>query len=473
MEEWSMVKTSHRLSEQQVSYVFTPEDEEVRIRTELAAKTCAPLLLLGPTGSGKSRLASHIHSRHPSPRRKGPFRTVSCANLTSTLIDSELFGHRRGAFTGAAADHIGLVESANGGTLFLDEIGELPQELYSKLLLLLANSEIKRVGDTEQRKVDVRIIAATDQTLEGLGDRMPLPLLERFRQWPPIELRSLRFDWAKKWILFRQFVEFEAERQGLTRPTNIGFLSWYFVVGYPWPGNIRELESYAHYALHFECLQNGRFNIDKGFGFFDKRELVSKRKSASKPEDYSVATLLRQGHLKPFGERPNLDGEPNPLIQGMGNPVALDFVRSVWARQHDSRDNLWKRMSQGTPVANNWWRYPGPQWNDPWLHQSENCHCAGLLWQGDMAHIELLRKWNAEVQVPAQLPWSTEIDEQVSFKSPFESQLGEKIVEGLLAGTIHFRSLTDYIRERLYSIEPALGRGKLEGMGIPRNRGDR
>ena len=123
-----------------------------------------PVLLLGETGTGKSILARAIH--YSGPRSKRPFITVSCPSLEKGLVESELFGHRRGAFTGAVSDRVGKVQAAEGGTLFLDEIGDLPLELQPKLLRLLEEKAYERVGDTHEQKADVRIISATNHDLE-------------------------------------------------------------------------------------------------------------------------------------------------------------------------------------------------------------------------------------------------------------------------------------------------------------------
>ena len=129
-----------------------------------AAESDASILLFGESGTGKSVLAREIHQR--SPRSSAPFVTVSCPSLSQQLLESDLFGHAKGAFTGAAADTWGKVAAAEGGTLFLDEIGELPMESQSKLLRLLQEKEYERVGETESRRANVRVIAATNRNLK-------------------------------------------------------------------------------------------------------------------------------------------------------------------------------------------------------------------------------------------------------------------------------------------------------------------
>ncbi len=129
-----------------------------------AASTPVSILILGESGTGKSVAARAVH--HRSPRAEKPLVTVHCPGLSRELLESELFGHAKGAFTGAVRDHWGKVKAANGGTLFLDEIGELPMELQPKLLRLLQDREYERVGETTLRTADVRIIAATNRDLK-------------------------------------------------------------------------------------------------------------------------------------------------------------------------------------------------------------------------------------------------------------------------------------------------------------------
>ena len=133
-------------------------------QVQRVARRPITVLLRGETGTGKGVVAREIHNQ--SPRRGGPFVTVDCGALAESLWESELFGHKKGAYTGAASDRQGLIESASGGTVFLDEIGNAPIELQSRLLQVLQESVIRRVGETATTKVDVRLIAATNRDLE-------------------------------------------------------------------------------------------------------------------------------------------------------------------------------------------------------------------------------------------------------------------------------------------------------------------
>jgi transcriptional regulator with GAF, ATPase, and Fis domain len=136
---------------------------EVSRRIRLVAPRLTPVLIEGPTGSGKELVAEALHRL--SPRSRKPFVAINCAAIPEALLEAELFGHTRGAFTGAVQSRVGRIESADGGTLFLDEIGEMPLGLQSKLLRFVECGELQRVGDNETIKVDVRILAATHRPL--------------------------------------------------------------------------------------------------------------------------------------------------------------------------------------------------------------------------------------------------------------------------------------------------------------------
>src|SRR5262249_5430531 len=141
----------------------SPALREVLEQVDIVAPTDATVLVLGETGTGKELIARAIHDR--SSRRERPFVKVNCAAVPSGLLESELFGHERGAFTGAVAQKIGRFELADGGTLFLDEVGDLPLELQPKLLRVLQEQEFERLGGTRTIGVDVRVIAATNREL--------------------------------------------------------------------------------------------------------------------------------------------------------------------------------------------------------------------------------------------------------------------------------------------------------------------
>ena len=208
---------------------------------EKVAPSEARVLITGPNGSGKELVAKAIHEK--SARNKGPMVEVNCAAIPSELIESELFGHEKGAFTGAAQKREGRFEQANGGTLFLDEIGDMPSEAQTRLLRVLADGEFYRVGGHTAVKVDVRIIAATHQDLETLVTenrfredlyhrlnviRVHLPRLADRREDIP-ELMQHFFHSAAK--------ELEMEPKALSPEAEE------FLYSLPWPGNVRQLEN--------------------------------------------------------------------------------------------------------------------------------------------------------------------------------------------------------------------------------------
>jgi len=212
-----------------------------------AAASDATVLLLGESGTGKSMLARAMHER--SSRAKAPFVTVSCPSLSRELLESELFGHVKGAFTGALVETVGKVTVAEGGTLFLDEIGDLPLEIQAKLLRLLQEKEYERVGDTRSRRADVRIISATNKDLgpavaegrfrEDLYYRLNVisihipPLRDRAVDLPRIAEKQLQFFSRRSG---KPDLTFSPEAMQAMR-------------AYSWPGNLRELRNVIERAV--------------------------------------------------------------------------------------------------------------------------------------------------------------------------------------------------------------------------------
>ncbi len=201
------------------------------------AESDATILLEGETGTGKGLLASAIHEG--SPRKHGPFSVVDCGSIPPNLIESELFGHEKGSFTGAATQRIGAFEAGKGGTVFLDEIGELPLDMQPKLLRALEEKLVKRIGGNEQIKLDIRVIAATNRDLRSEINRGRFRSdvyyrLNTFRlRVPP--LRERREDIA---LLIRHFYEQLAPGEGEPPAELLASL-----VKHDWPGNVRELRA--------------------------------------------------------------------------------------------------------------------------------------------------------------------------------------------------------------------------------------
>ncbi len=225
----------------------SPAIRQVVQLLEAAAASTAPVLILGESGTGKELAAAAIHRR--SPRADGPFIRVNCAALPETVIESELFGHEKGAFTGADRRRKGRFEAASGGSLFLDEIGEMPPTVQIKLLRVLQEGEIERVGSHTPIKVDVRIISATNQDLARLVEE------GRFRQdlyyrinVVPITMPPLRQRVEDIPLLAETFVERVRLRSGRDI-TGLAPEAMQALMAYPWPGNVRELINAIEYAF--------------------------------------------------------------------------------------------------------------------------------------------------------------------------------------------------------------------------------
>jgi len=213
--------------------------QRVLERARLAAATDAPVLLLGETGTGKEMLARAIHAA--SPRVRSPFVPVNCGALPRDLVESELFGFRRGAFTGAYTDAPGIFASAAGGTVFLDEIGEMPKEAQVKLLRVLQEGEVRPVGSSRSVRIDVRIVSASNRALAQLrSEQLREDLYFRIAT-VVIELPPLRTRPEDVLVLTQHFVARLARRCG--REIALTRAALELLLGHPFPGNVRELES--------------------------------------------------------------------------------------------------------------------------------------------------------------------------------------------------------------------------------------
>jgi transcriptional regulator with PAS, ATPase and Fis domain len=206
--------------------------------------THTPVLITGESGTGKELVARAIHFRGPFAGR--PFVAVDCGSLVPTLIESELFGYEKGAFTGALKSKTGLFQSANSGTIFLDEIGELPQEMQAKLLRVLQEKEVRPVGSNQRTKVDVRVIAATNRDLEAEYRKGTFRKDLYFRlNVVTVHLPSLRERRADIPMLAHWFLERYA--QGAEIQVTAAAMKSLMLYG--WPGNVRELENCIERAV--------------------------------------------------------------------------------------------------------------------------------------------------------------------------------------------------------------------------------
>jgi transcriptional regulator with GAF, ATPase, and Fis domain len=250
----------------------------------------SPVLLRGETGVGKDVIASAIH--HSSPLKEGPFIKVNCGAIPETLVDSELFGHEKGSFTGAIVQKRGVFERANHGTIFLDEIGELPLQAQVRMLRVLQYREIQRLGGTAPIPVDIRIIAATHRNLEEMVET------GRFREdlWfrlnvfpifiPPLRLRKGDIPALVHHLITRKSRELKLSGIPTLAPGTINHL-----MTYHWPGNVRELENVIERAL---ILSKGDTLTSSLFLFREDKELILKEER----QDLLPLDEMISGHIQ-------------------------------------------------------------------------------------------------------------------------------------------------------------------------------
>jgi transcriptional regulator with GAF, ATPase, and Fis domain len=232
--------------------------QKVLQQIQLVAGTTATVLILGESGTGKELIARAVHER--SPRKDQPFIKVNCAAIPEKLFESEFFGHVKGAFTGADKDRVGRIQVADGGTLFLDEIAEIPIGLQAKLLQVLQEQLFERVGENRSRRVDVRIIAATNRDLEKAieAGNFRNDLFYRLSVFP-IEVPPLRERREDIPLLTAHFLKMCAKKMNTQAPklTNAAIER---LQTYDWPGNVRELQNAVERAAIFA--QTGALNFD-------------------------------------------------------------------------------------------------------------------------------------------------------------------------------------------------------------------
>src|SRR3954469_13514432 len=220
-------------------------------QVERVAASESRVCILGETGTGKELIARTLHEKSPRGKSGGPFITLNCAAVPAELIESELFGHEKGSFTGAGARHIGKVEQANGGTLFLDEIGDMPLNMQAKLLRVLEQSEVERIGGDKPVKVSVRVIVAThrklDEQVKSGGFRPDL--FHRIYVFP-VSLPPLRERREDIPALIEHFAA-QITQQNTWKPISFTEDAVRLLQSMPWPGNIRELRNVVERLLLF------------------------------------------------------------------------------------------------------------------------------------------------------------------------------------------------------------------------------
>jgi transcriptional regulator with GAF, ATPase, and Fis domain len=303
----------------------SPALNKVLEQIDLVATTNANVLILGESGTGKELVARAIHQR--SQRRGRPLVKVNCASIPKELFESEFFGHAKGAFTGALRDRIGRFQLADGGTIFLDEVGEIPLDLQSKLLRVLQEREFERVGEETSRRVDVRIIAATNRDLEAesRAGRFREDLYYRLGVFP-IQVPPLRDRAADIGPLAAHFARHFCEQLSLpSRKLTRGEIE--ALERYDWPGNIRELQNVIERALIRS--RGGRLEFDLG-----RARRLPQRPTASRAEDDEpVLTITEIKEL----ERANIERalrRCNGQVYGKEGAAALLGMRptTLWSR---------------------------------------------------------------------------------------------------------------------------------------------
>lgn len=314
----------------------SPEMREVVRLAEMAAASEATILIDGETGTGKEMIAKAIH--YHGSRKNGPLVSVNCSALSETLIESELFGHVRGAFTGATQDYAGRFERAHGGTLFLDEVGEIPPLVQVKLLRVLQEREIERVGESKPRKVDVRIVAATHRDLRERvrQGQFREDLFYRLKIFP-IHLPPLR---ERKEDIDPLVGYFVAKFNRQTGKSITGFApdAYRILMDYCWPGNIRELENAVEHA--FVTCPGGQIGpLDLPI---ELRRIDLKQQVCGQAPSTVVSTqTVTHGHRKPVSR-----DEMLALLNECGWNKA-----EVGRRLGITRTHVWRRMKQlGIPL---------------------------------------------------------------------------------------------------------------------------
>ena len=272
-----------------------PVMEETLRMAEKVKDYDATVLVTGESGTGKELVARHLHF---GGRRRGkPFVAINCGAIPETLLESELFGHRKGAFTEAKKDRAGLIEEANNGTLFLDEIGELPLSLQTKLLRVLQDGEVRRLGDTETRHIDVRLVAATARNLEEevFAGRFREDLFYRLNvirlHVPPLRERPEDIP-----LLSRHFLDHYCAKHGKPEMT-LSEEALSALTGHEWRGNVRELKNLMERC---SLLGNG--------GEITRDGLMAVWKLAGAPGGGKETTLSQEIRISVSAERPDLKG---------------------------------------------------------------------------------------------------------------------------------------------------------------------
>jgi sigma-54 specific flagellar transcriptional regulator A len=316
-----------------------PAIVELRHLVRQVAPSDASVLLTGPSGSGKEVVARAIHAA--SGRGEKPFVAVNCGAIPRDLLESELFGHEKGAFTGAHAQHKGRFEEADGGTLFLDEIGDMPADMQVKLLRVLEERAVQRVGGRGQIGVDVRIVAATHRDIDAAIDdgRFREDLFYRLAVFP-IEIPSLAERRSDVPLLIRHFLAKSGKRGGDVRFSEAAFDR---LAEHGWPGNVRELRNFVERATIMFAgrtigaaeagsllLRRGRVGAVERSALWEATERLAAAFPLEEDKDDQAPVIRSEGEVVPIRADIAL-----PEMGGMnaGQPVALrDMLAEIERR---------------------------------------------------------------------------------------------------------------------------------------------
>ncbi|CAI8700924.1 sigma-54 interaction domain-containing protein [Pseudomonas sp. Irchel 3H3] len=272
-----------------------PKSQALLAHLQQVAPSDASVLIIGETGTGKELVARHLHNL--SARRNKPFIAVNCGAFSESLVEAELFGHEKGAFTGALSAKAGWFEEANGGTLFLDEIGDLPMPIQVKLLRVLQEREVVRLGSRKSIPIDVRVLAATNVQLEKAinAGHFREDLYYRLNV-VSLELSPLRERPGDILPLIRHFIAEYSRRLGYGEVA-LDSEAEQKLVGYSWPGNIRELENVIHHTLLI-C----RNHLIRVHDLHLSNLRIERQDASSSATDDSADALLQQAFQRLFEE---------------------------------------------------------------------------------------------------------------------------------------------------------------------------
>jgi DNA-binding NtrC family response regulator len=319
---------------------------------QLVAPTDATVLIQGETGTGKELVARAIHEL--SSRSERPFVMVNCAAIPATLLESELFGHEKGAFTGAFGQKLGRYELAHQGTLFLDEIGDIPLELQPKLLRVLQQQEFERLGGNRTIRVDVRLIAATNRALEEMiiEKQFRLDLYYRLNVFP-IFIPPLRERPEDIPLLVRHFVR-QFSRRMNKRMGRISPETMEALIRYPWPGNIRELQNVIERSV--VIYKKGDFSVNKSwlscesFQFEPATQTLFRRSSMEEREIIGAALAETRGRVSgPFGAAARL-GIPPSTLESKIRSMNIDKYRFKASRSSALPSRIPYRFSRSSRI---------------------------------------------------------------------------------------------------------------------------